>query len=115
MRVELNQVKFRAYHGLYEHERINGGDFLVDVSLELTDLPAYTELAHVANYEEVYAILKNRMNTPLLFIEEVARLIKDDLVLAFPNANQIIVAVTKCAPPIPGMQGSAKVTSSYTR
>lgn len=115
MKVELNNVKFTAYHGLYEHERLNGGEFLVDVSIDTNDLPAYTSLEHVANYEIVYQILDKHMKTSQLFIEEVARLMSKDLIDEFLQANEIVVCVTKCAPPIPGMRGSAKATVSYTR
>ncbi len=115
MIVELQQIKFFAYHGLYDFERTSGGDFLLDVLIDAPDNESYRVIHDVVDYEKIYAILKHQMETPQLFIEEVARLIKLDLINAFGAANHIKVSVTKCAPPIQGMSGSAKVTVTYNK
>jgi dihydroneopterin aldolase len=115
MIVELQQIKFFAYHGLYDFERTSGGDFLLDILIDTPDNESYKVIDDVADYEKVYAIIKEHMETPQLFIEEVARLIKLDLISAFATANYIKVSVTKCAPPIQGMSGSAKVTATYSK
>ena len=115
MIVELQHIKFFAYHGLYDFERTKGGDFLVDVLIDAVDNETYSTIEDVLDYEKVYAILKHQMETPQLFIEEVARLIKTDLINSFATANYIKVSVTKCAPPIQGMLGSAKVTAIYNK
>lgn len=109
MIVELQDITFFAHHGLYAFEREKGGDFKVDVLLEEPDKNEYTNLQHVTNYEEIFAIVAHQMNQPKDFIEEVARLILHDLKQHFINAVYIKVALTKCAPPIPNMKGKAKV------
>lgn len=115
MTVELFDLYFFAYHGLYDFERETGGEFMVDVELDLPDEDAYVALNQVANYETVYQLVKQRMETPLDFIEEVARLILEDVKKAFPQLTAAKVKVTKCAPPIPGMKGAARVTAKYSR
>lgn len=115
MIVELNHLKFYAYHGLYDFEREKGGEFIIDVKVNTTDRDAYLQLNDVVNYEDIYRIVNQHMQTPKHFIEEVARLILNDLKVCFDNALLIEVRVTKCAPPIPGMNGSAKVTAIYNR
>lgn len=110
MLVELFDVAFYAYHGLYEHERIKGGDFIVDVSIKIAPKEQYNTLADVLNYEDVYLIVKAEMEIPRDFIEEVARTIKHNLQATFADAEYIAVTLTKCAPPIEGMKGSARVT-----
>lgn len=115
MIVELQHIKFFAYHGLYDFERTKGGEFLVDVRIDTVDNEVYNTIGDVVDYEKVYAILKYQMETPQLFIEEVARLIKTDLIHAFAQAICIQVSVTKCAPPVQGMSGSAKVTAIYSK
>jgi 7,8-dihydroneopterin aldolase/epimerase/oxygenase len=109
MIVELFDLRFYAYHGLYQVERDRGGDFVVDVVIETDDKPSYHNLEDVVNYEEVYRIVQEQMTQPRDFIEEVARAIKQQLLQHFQHAKQVQVTLTKCAPPIEGMSGSARV------
>lgn len=115
MIVELQDISFFSHHGLYAFEREKGGNFKIDVLIEVPDKNEYTTLQHVANYEDVFAIVAHQMNQPKDFIEEVARLILQELKNRFSNAVQIKVAVTKCAPPIQNMKGHAKVTVEYKK
>ncbi len=115
MIVELNHLKFYAYHGLYDFESEKGGEFIVDVLIDAENKPNYLHLTDVVNYEDIYRIVNQHMQTPHDFIEELARLILEDLKLSFSNALLIEVKITKCAPPIPGMNGSARVTASYKK
>lgn len=115
MIVELNHLKFYAYHGLYDFERKKGGEFIVDVKIDTPDHEAYLILEDVVNYEEIYKIVNQQMQVPKDFIEEVARLILNDLKQSFNDAQFIEVKLTKCAPPIPGMNGSAAVTAFYNK
>lgn len=115
MTVELLNLAFYAYHGLYDFERDRGGEFMVDVKIDAADLASYTDLNHVLNYEDIYRIVHHRMQVPLDFIEEVARLILEDLKESFPTSLFIEVKLTKCAPPIPGMNGSARVTAVFKK
>ncbi|MFN7313905.1 MAG: dihydroneopterin aldolase [Bacteroidota bacterium] len=115
MITSLENVKFYAYHGLYDFEREKGGEFIVNIHVESPEKPAYTTLADVVNYEQLFAIAAKHMNTPTPFIEEVARLILDEITFAFPEILTAEVQLIKCAPPIPNMQGSAKVTLVYRK
>lgn len=110
MLVELVDLEFYAYHGLYASERVNGGLFKVTVAIKTAPKEQYLDLADVANYEDVYRIVKAEMDIPRDFIEEVARTIKHQLLATFADAEYITVTLTKCAPPIEGMKGSARVT-----
>jgi dihydroneopterin aldolase len=115
MIVELNHLKFYAYHGLYDFEREKGGEYIVDVLIDSADETNYLQLNDVVNYEDIYRIVNQHMQTPKDFIEEVARLILNDLKVTFSNAKVIEVKITKCAPPIPSMKGSARVTANYKK
>jgi dihydroneopterin aldolase len=115
MIVELNHLKFYAYHGLYDFEREKGGEYIVDVLIDSADQTNYLQLNDVVNYEDIYRIINQHMQTPKDFIEEVARLILNDLKLNFSYALLIEVKITKCTPPIPGMKGSARVTANYKK
>jgi 7,8-dihydroneopterin aldolase/epimerase/oxygenase len=113
MIVSLNDLKFYAYHGLYDFEREKGGEFLVSITLEEPDRQQYSVITDVINYEDVFAVVAARMNEPKDFIEEVARLIMSDLKMKFPQAISGKIKLTKCAPPIPNMSGSACVECSF--
>jgi len=51
-RIALSGLKVRGYHGVYEHERRDGQDFLVDATLWLDSRPAAAsdDLADTVDY-----------------------------------------------------------------
>ena len=61
MIVELNNLQFYAYHGLYDFERKKGGEFIVNIKIESIDKNKYTDLSDVVNYEDIYRIVNQQM------------------------------------------------------
>ena len=58
-RVELTGLRVRGQHGVFDFERRDGQDFVVDVALELDLAPAAAsdELADTVDYGELAAAL----------------------------------------------------------
>jgi dihydroneopterin aldolase len=56
-RIALRGLRVRGHHGVYEHERRDGQDFVVDVTvwLDLAPPPASDDLADTLNYGELAA------------------------------------------------------------
>jgi len=73
----LENLSFFAHHGLYAFERERGATFVVDVWIdeEVGVENRFNELSSVINYEEIFGIIKEEMELPRDFIEEVARTI----------------------------------------
>ena len=101
--IELRGLRVRGHHGVYEHERRDGQDFVVDVTVWLDLAPAAVsdDLAHTLNYGELAqraaAIVAG---PPADLIETVAGRIADD-VLTDPRVQAVEVTVHKPHAPIP--------------
>lgn len=102
-RIELRGLMVRGRHGVFAHERADGQDFLVDITLWIDLAPAARsdDLADTYDYgllaERAAAILAG---TPRNLIETVAAEIADE-VMTDPRAEAVEVTVHKPHAPIP--------------
>lgn len=100
--VRLTGVTARGHHGVLEHEKRDGQDFVVDVEMEV-DLSVAAEtddLAATVNYAEVAADVVAVVEGPSLdLIEAVAGRIAD-AVLARPRVEAVEVTVHKPQAPV---------------
>jgi len=102
-RITLTGLRVRGYHGVFEHERRDGQDFVVDVTvwLDLDRAAATDELAETLNYgelaERVAAIVGGE---PHNLIETVAGKVADD-VMTDRRVHAVEVTVHKPSAPIP--------------
>jgi 7,8-dihydroneopterin aldolase/epimerase/oxygenase len=102
-RIELRGLRVRGRHGVFDHERRDGQDFLVDVTVWMDLAPAATsdDLADTLHYGE----LAERVATivggePRDLIEAVAGRVADE-VLTDPRVSAVEVALHKPQAPIP--------------
>lgn len=97
-------MAFHAYHGVLEHEKINGNDFLVTVSFALdTRKAGETDLlADTLNYQEVYDVVSAEMGVRSDLIEHVVHRIYGRLTQQFPQITDVHVQLQKCNPPLGG-------------
>ncbi|GDY30773.1 dihydroneopterin aldolase [Gandjariella thermophila] len=116
-RITLTGLRVRGYHGVFEHERRDGQDFVVDVVvwLDLAGAAASDDLADTLHYgelaERVAAIVGGE---PCDLIETVAGRIADD-VLADQRVQAAEVTVHKPAAPIPLTFADVAVTVRRAR
>lgn len=99
--IEIDQIRFYAYHGVLEQERTVGNHFSVSVVLE-ADLTAATtsdNLTHTISYADVYAHIAEEMAIPSQLLEHVAGRIFRRLHAAFPSISHLEVKVYKYNPP----------------
>lgn len=71
----LENVKFYAYHGMYDFEQERGGEFIVNITVdeEIDDHAPLNNIEKLVNYETLFAIAKEEMANTRHFIEDVAR------------------------------------------
>lgn len=111
--IRLENLQFHSRIGLYEQERIVGNDFIVDIRIVIpADRFEPENIDTTVNYAEVYGIVEKTMGETLLLIETAARKIADGIKSRFQHIRHISVKLTKVAPPIPGMRGSASAEFS---
>ena len=114
IRIELLDVKFFSHHGVFDFERRDGNDFIVNVAVEYeTDATPQNwedEIWSTISYAELFELVKKEMDTPRKLLETVALNISDTIKSRFPMASAIECRITKLNPPIPSFNGTAAIT-----
>ncbi|MFF3561957.1 dihydroneopterin aldolase [Streptomyces sp. NPDC002574] len=101
-RVALRGLRARGHHGVFEHERREGQDFVVDLVLGLDTAPAAAtdDLTRTVHYgivaEEVAAVVQGE---PVDLIETLAQRIADQC-LEHELVEEVEVTVHKPQAPI---------------
>lgn len=102
-RIELRGLTVRGHHGVFDHERRDGQDFVVDlvVHMDLAPAAATDDLTRTAHYGELAeAAAAVIAGPPRDLIETVAGEIADG-VLRDPRVEQVEVTLHKPSAPIP--------------
>ena len=100
--ITLSGLRVRAHHGVYDFERENGQDFVVDLVVGIDLQPASTsdDVAATIHYGELAEkVAATVAADPVDLIETVAERVAD-LVLAYPAAISVRVTVHKPDAPI---------------
>lgn len=101
-RLTLTGLRANAFHGVFEHERVNGQPFLIDVvvHLSLAEAGGSDRLAETIHYGELAeAVVGAVERDPVDLIETVAERIAS-LVLQQPRAELVEITVHKPSAPI---------------
>ena len=115
--IELEDMRFWAYHGCLENERRDGNLFLVDFRGEM-DLRKAAEsdvLEDTVNYGEIYDVVKAEMSRPSDLLEHVAGRIIKGIAEKFPEFVRFSIRVSKRRPPVDGPVKWSRVTLNYNR
>lgn len=111
-RITLTGLRVRGFHGVFEQEKRDGQDFLVDITawIDLTDAARTDELGKTLHYgelaERAAAIIGGQ---PRDLIETVAGEIAGE-VLTDQRVTAVEVTVHKPSAPIPLMFADVSVT-----
>jgi len=101
--ITLTGLRVNAHHGLYDFERENGQDFIVDVTvwLDLSAAASGDSIDRTINYGELAVEVTEAVaNDPVDLIETVAERVAA-VVLAHGAAERVQVTVHKPQAPIP--------------
>lgn len=113
-RIELEAMKFYAYHGVMPQEKTVGNQFVVNLVLTapLGKAVESDELDDTINYAEVYEVVKHEMEIPSKLIEHAAGRIVHALKVHFPQLTAVELRLSKLNPPFGGDICSASVLLS---
>lgn len=111
-KIKIEKIELRAAHGCYDLEKKVGGNFTVDVELDVEDSGAVAadDVAGTVNYVEVYETVREQMAVPSDIIENAAMRIIDAVYARFPQVRHVVVTVSKLAPPMGGKAEKVSVT-----
>lgn len=109
-KIALEGVRMHAFHGMLEQEKTVGNEFEINAWVEYKAPPMlFDSLDEGISYADIFSIIHSEMLRPSLTLEHVALRIRASLLSAFPIIEACSIKITKLAPPIKGMQGSASV------
>jgi len=108
--IELKQLRFFAFHGLYQEEKRTGNEFEVNLAVSYAP-PAgtITGLEETVNYVSLYELLKTEMQRPRELLETFAMEVTERIHASFPLLKRIMISVTKLHAPIPAFTGTVGV------
>ena len=101
--IVITGIRGRGNHGVFDHERRDGQEFAVDLTLYLAPSNAAhsDELTDTVDYGAVSQVVFDRIvGEPVSLIETLAELIASD-VLTIPGIEEVEVTVHKPQAPIP--------------
>ena len=112
VKIELENMKFYAYHGHYEIEQLVGNHFMVQLMVE-SDNTRATEtdrLKDALDYQLLYRIVKEEMEIPAHLLEHVARRICDRVGREFETVTGLRIKISKLNPPLGGEMQQVSIT-----
>ncbi len=111
-RLELLGMRFHAFHGCLESERLTGTEYLVDFACELDTAAAECtdDLRDTLDYSLVRSIVAREMAVRSSLIEHVAGRIADAIAQECHGLGHFEVTVSKKNPPVGGECQWARIT-----
>ena len=108
--IELKQLRFPAYHGLYVEEKKTGNEFEIDLTVSfLPSAGTITGISDTVNYAELYALLRTEMQKPRHLLETLVMELAEIIHSSFPQIKKIEISVAKLHIPIAKFTGTAGV------
>ena len=114
MKIELKDVQLYAFHGVYKEERRIGNDYILDLSVEISENTEITTIKDTVNYVTLYEIVKDEMSRPSDLLETVVSNIADTIHKRFPHVRVIDMGLYKMNALIPQFRGKVGVRYSKT-
>ena len=101
-KILLKDLKFFAYHGVLEQERVVGAYYIINIGVgtDFSRAMETDELEATISYAEVYEVVKAEMAVPSKLLEHVAGRICRAIFERFPAAESITLEILKENPPM---------------
>jgi dihydroneopterin aldolase len=116
-RIRLTGLRVYGYHGVFEHERRDGQDFVVDAELEMSTAPAAAsdDLADTVDYGDLASRLAAVIaGEPVNLLEALVARLADEC-LVDPRVEAATITLHKPQAPIPLSFADVAVTIRRSR
>lgn len=116
-RIDLRGLRARGHHGVFEHERRDGQEFVVDVTIGLDVTPAGIDddLGATVDYGVLAQQIHDVVTGPPMDLIESLALRMVDLCLSHPPVQWASVTVHKPEAPIPVAFDDVSVTTERSK
>ena len=112
--IELRNLQFYSFHGLYEEEKKVGGEFIVDVWAKFpAEDHALKSIDETVNYAALFSIVKEEMDQPRELLETIAQSIAEKIYAKYSVIKEVEIKIEKKKAPIVGLNGS--VAAGYRK
>ena len=111
--IELHNLRFFSFHGLYPEEQKMGNEFEVSVTIHFSKTKEILSINETIDYLKCYGFIKKQMAIRQDLVETVGINIAQDLKQHFPIISKVLISIKKLTPPILNFIGTVGVT--YTR
>lgn len=112
----IKGMKFRAFHGVHEHEKKEGNDFEIDVivSADLSVAGRSDQLSDAIDYTKVHTIASDIMHGASVdLIEHLCFKIGSEIEASLPDHAKFEVVVRKLNPPLSSQTAYTEVRMSW--
>lgn len=108
--IQLVNVELYAFHGIFEGEEKVGNPYLVNLSVAFDERDkSFDEINETINYEELYNIVKQRMQIRTGLVEKICINIIRHIKHQYPFVKEVDLSIRKLQPPLQEFQGSVGV------
>ena len=89
--LSLNGLKFNSKIGVYDFEKLNGNEFIINISLNIDNNNFDDHIKKALDYESVYGIIELVMNKSFNLIETAAYEISKNIYLEFDQISSCTI------------------------
>lgn len=107
LEINLKDLRFYAYHGIHDEEKLLGGEFELNLSVKFKEtVNVIQDINRGINYVDLYKMVQDSMKVPTPLLETVVMKLGQIILSQYPFIIDIDISLTKLHPPIPYMSGS---------
>lgn len=109
--IQLRDLHFKSFHGLYAEEKILGNNFIVNVTVKYqSENELICSLDKTINYENIFKIVAQRMSVATELLETLTTQIATEILNSFLLVEEVEISITKQNPPIEKFIGNVVVS-----
>lgn len=108
--IQLHNLQFHSFHGIYEEEKKLGNRFEVNATIRINVKEKILHLHQSVDYVKACELVTTCMNRPTPLLETVAENIIEQLHRLDGRIFYASVSIKKLHPPITGIQGSVGIS-----
>ena len=112
--IHLHNLRFFAFHGLYEVEKLDGNNFELDVDIDVDANEKIISLRQTVDYVMLHGIIDKRMQQATPLLETLAQDLAEIIHYADRRIKHISISIKKLSPPIKNCTGTVGVTFKKT-
>lgn len=108
--IQLRDLSFEAFHGIYDEERLIGNNYSVNCSVKISEPDGIIrQISNTIDYGVLFKIIKKRMSIPTPLLETVAMETGELIHQRFPEILSISIEIVKLHPLLEGFAGNSSV------